>query len=323
MGAENGLFYPDGEFRTDSQVRRKLALEGVLPEMEFVTPVPIQKDVNSWLDEAQIRADSMNEFSLISENHIEVNLPRTSIVNVMGDLHFGHPDTNYQRIEQELEVIRNTGDSYVLLVGDLVDGIFWGGESGGEQSMGIKEQHGFLRSFFDSLKGKVVAAVSGEHDSKWAARSGIDPYEVMTEEMGVPYIRGVAEIELHVGEQDYNVVAQHRARGFSMYNKNHPTQRQTRFDLQGGDIYVSAHTHRKQVSQEAIRDFDESRQVTHISIGAYKSGDAYGQRSGFPEMHPEEMFGSAFQVHLEEHRVDVEFDILKAHEKWAGLLDNQ
>ena len=314
---EQGLYNTDGTFRSDRQIKRDMALRGELPTLQRLSPVAQPKEIDDYLRAAEERSSQMKELSQKSENEIKVFLPRTSNIHIMGDLHIGNPNTDYRRIRQEIEAIKNSPDEYIFFAGDLVDGIFWGGAGGAEQSLNLNEQFGALRSLFKGLGDKIIGAVSGEHDSKWSNKTGSDPYDILTEETGAPYVRGIAEVSLEVGDQDYTMVVSHKAKGHSMYNKNHPTFRQARFNLQGADIYASAHTHQKQVSQEAIREIGKARQVTHISVGPYKSGDEYGQRSGYPEQKKEEMFGATVRLHADQKRVEVEPDILFAIKKWG------
>jgi hypothetical protein len=318
MAERKGLFRnPKGtDFKTDEEIRQKLALEGDLDGITFRNPKGTTKDVYHYLDKAKERSLQMKELSPRQEGVIKARVPRTSIISVLGDLHFGHPSTHNDRIKQEIEVIKNTPDSYVILGGDVVDGIHWGGASQAEQSANLDEQHGFARSLFKTLKGRVLAGLSAEHDSKWATKTGPDPYSEFTELTGAPYVRGVAEIDLDVGEQNYKIVAQHKGRGHSMYNKNHPTHRQSRFHLQGADVYINAHTHQKQVSQEAVREFGKARKVTHIATGPYKPSDVYGEREGYINQKPEEMYGVSFRVNADRKKVEVEEDIIEAHKKW-------
>ncbi len=318
MERDKGLYYPDDGFKSEAEIKRKLALEGNLPQMRHETPVKVPLSVDAYLEKAGERARQMEEMSPRSENYVKAYLPRTSILNMVSDLHYGHPTTDTERIRREIEVIKNTPDSYLFLLGDLVEGIHWGGASGAEQSQTLDEQQGFLNSLFRELGDKVIVAVSGEHDSKWAARTGSDPYRMMAEQTKAPYVRGVAEVELDVGGQTYLCVAQHKALGSSIYNKNHPTFRESRFDLQNGEIYVSAHTHRKQISQETIRKFNQSTLVTHISTGPYKTGDEYGDRSGYAKQLPKQMYGVAVRVHADRKLVEVNYDILEAHRQWAS-----
>lgn len=316
--SKEGLFIPGEGFRSREDIRRKMADRGEIEGLSFESPIILPRDVNHYLTRASERAKTMNELSPRAGREVEVRLPRTSIVNIIGDLHFGHPKTDNDRIVREVETIRNSPDSYVILNGDLVDGLFWGGTSQSEQTANLDEQRGFLTSLFKAFKGRIIVATSGEHDSKWASRSGADPYFDFTERTGAPYVRGVAEVTLHVGQQDYKLVTQHKARGHSMYNKNHPTSRQARFSLQDADVYVSSHTHQKQIAQEAIRKFGRSDRVTHISAGAYRKEDDYGDRSGFVSQNPAEMYGCAIRLHSDRKLVDVSYDIIDAHRQWVG-----
>lgn len=316
---KEGLFTGKDEssFKTTRQVRIEMVERGELPDMQHLTPVAQPLDLDSYLNAADTRGKQMKEMDGKSSNQVTVSFPGTTAVHVMGDLHIGNPNTDHRRIQKEIAAIKETNDK-VILAGDLVDGIFFGGESQAEQSLNLSEQRGALRGLFHTLRDKIVVAVSGEHDDKWASKSGGSPYEILAGETGAPYVRGIAEVQAQVGEEDYNIVVGHKMRGHSMYNKNHPTFRNARFDLQGGDIYVSGHTHQKQVSQEAIREFGgNSRQVTHISIGPYKSKDGYGDRSGFVEQADKQMGGASFRMHGEVKLTDVDPDILEAINKWS------
>jgi predicted phosphodiesterase len=327
---ERGLYKnPEGDFESESEIKRKLALEGQMPPI--IEGVKFPKKFGDYAKEAQERSDRSKEFSTKTEGKVKIKLPNTSIVSFIGDVHAGHPNTDYERLEQEVEVIENTPDSFVVFNGDLVEGIHWGGASQGENVMegihwggasqgenvmSLDEQHGFLRSMFKKLSGKVLAGISGEHDSKWAAKTGSDPYSQFTEMSNAPYIRGIAELDVDVGEQNYKLVAGHRFRGHSMYSPVHPPNRMSKFHLQDADVYVSGHTHRKGVSQEAIRTFDGSREVTYGSTGSYKSGDEYGERSGFVSSKKREMGGLSIRLRADKKKVDIDTDIVEAHKKW-------
>lgn len=302
-------------FESDSEIKRKLALEGqTRPE---ISGIKFPKDFDDYSNIAKRRSKDVHELSPRTEETIKVRLPRTSIISFIGDVHAGHPNSDYERLQQEIEVIRNTPDSYVVFTGDLIEGIHWGGASQSEQVMSLDEQGGFLRSMFKKLRGKVLAGVSGEHDSKWAARTGSDPYSQFSEIAEAPYVRGIAELDIDVGEQNYRGVVQHRAKGYSMYNKNHPTFRQARFHNQGADFYVSGHTHQKQVSQEAIREFGKkAREVTHLSIGTYKGSDEYSERKGYSPQAREEMGGASIRLRDDRKKIDLDSDVLEAHRKW-------
>lgn len=305
------------DFVSTEELKREMALRGELSKLSFSSEIKYPIDIDRHLTLAQQRADQQKELSPRAENFVEVTLPGDSIISILADIHFGHPGVIIERIRQELELIRNTPNSYVILNGDMLDGIFWGGESGGEQSANLTEQKQFLISLFTALKDKVIVATSGEHDSKWASGRAGDPYSDFSKLTNAPYVRGVAEVLIHVGEQKYRLVIQHKALGSSMYNKNHPTFRQSRFDLQGADVYISSHTHKKQISQEAIRKFGKADLITHISTGTYKTGDGYGNRLGYAEQMSKEMFGAAIRLNKDRKLVEVDHSIVEAHRRWS------
>jgi len=648
MLKERGLYTSPNEnsFKSDREIKRDLALKGELEGLSYDSDIKVPRDVNYYLDRAKMKGELMKEMSPRANGEVKLHLKDTSIFSIIGDWHYGHPNTHEDRIKQELEVIKNTPNSFIVFTGDLLHGIHWGGASGSEQSVTLDEQRLFLAAVFRELKGRIALGISGEHDcmdsktealtkrgwlthdkikktdefltlnpntellewhkythfhkytvkdlemvrintrdfdffgtdnhrffvqgrrnkkysfkpasefakqwwgneyipmagtfglppykisnnlialiawimadgwieknkririgqrqeksnyirnilknenidfseiinktkrngdkvdgkivkkrknfitfeikdkkvkrliikllkgnkhkipdfmwkvsdsqfeiflknfmladgtsnrkgsglifqknkkfindmqalcamhgyrsspyvysntygiqrrlnvckrtgmrfnsprkiskkekytgiiwditipngnfmvrrngksyftgnSKWAARTGADPYFDFTERTGAPYIRGIAEVEMTIGEQVYKMVNQHKARGHSIYNKNHPTFRESRFDLQGADIYTSNHNHRKQTATETIRVFGGARIVVHAASGAYVSGDEFGERQGFPSLKPEEMYGVSLRVHKDSHLVEVEYDILEAHKKWG------
>jgi len=316
--AERGIFTDDkGGFKSDKEIKREAALNGELYPI-YKDGVVRPKTLHDYIYQAEERKKSMIEMSEISKNYLNIELPESSILVFTGDWHYGDLQTKNERILQEIEAVKNSPNTYIVLLGDLLNGIFWGGESQSEEVSNMNEQRGFIKAVFKELKGKILWAHSGEHDSKWAAKTGADPYTMLIDEAGAPYIRGVGEIVVNIGDQEYKIVSQHKASGHSMYNKNHPTYKEARFTLQNSDIYVSAHNHQKQVSQEAIRKFgNQSSCVTHIAIGPYKTKDSYGDRSGFVPQTEEQMYGVAVKLHKRNKIVELEPDILRAIERWT------
>ncbi len=101
---QKGLFYPDGNFKTDEQVKRKLALQGDLPQMRHLTPIKLPRDADELLEIASANAQQRKELAPQSENFVEVTLPPDSIVNLWGDLHLFNDETHHDRVRQELMV---------------------------------------------------------------------------------------------------------------------------------------------------------------------------------------------------------------------------
>lgn len=311
---KKGLFYPDGDFKSDREIKRKLAIEGQLPPI--IEGVPRKKDFKDYVSVAVRRSKDAKELSNSATGKVRVVVPDDAIVNFISDVHAFNPTTDHERVLQEVETIMETPRSYIILGGDLVEGVHWGGATGTEQVGSLNEQKGFLRSLFKRVKGRVIGAVSGEHDSKWASRTGADPYEDFSEITDAPYKRGLLEIELEAGDTEYSGLVSHKLRGNSIYNNLHPPMRASR-EVQGHDFYFSGHTHRKGVAIQPVREKGGARSVAFGVSGTYKETDEYTQRSGWIEQKTKQLYGFATRFNPEEKKIEIDEDIISANKKWG------
>jgi len=309
----SGLYYPSGEFKTESQVKRKLALEGQLPPI--IEGAPERKTFKDYATIAIARSKDAREFSPQAQGGVRITVPDEAIINFIGDLHAWHPRTNHERFFQEIELIMETPKSYIIFGGDLIEGVFWGGASM-EQVGSLDEQKGFMRELWKRTRGRVIAAVSGEHDSKWSAKTGADPYSEFTDLSGAPYKRGLLELTLEAGDQEYSGLIAHKLRGNSIYNNLHPPMRASR-EIQGHDFYISAHTHRKGLGIQAVREKDGARDVVFGVSGPYKETDEYTQRSGWIEQKTKQLYGFALRFAPDVGKIEIDEDIISANAKWG------
>jgi len=310
---EKGLYNSDGSFRSDRSIKRKLALEGQLPPI--IEGNQETKSFKDYVNIAVARTKSAREFSPQAQGGVKVTVPDDVTLNFIADVHAFHPRTNHERIFEEVEVIMETPKSYIVFGGDLVEGVFWGGASM-EQVGNLDEQRGFLRELFKRTKGRVVAAVSGEHDSKWAAKTGADPYSDFTELTGAPYKRGLLELQINAGDQEYSGLIAHRLRGNSIYTNVHPAVRAGR-EIQGHDFYFAGHTHRKGVLLQPVREKDGARNVAFGISGPYKETDEYTQRSGWMSQKTKQLYGFAARLSPDTKKIEIDEDIISANKKWG------
>ena len=153
---ERGLHYPDGSFKTDREVRRKLALEGNLPPIIEGGQEP--KKFKDYVNIAIKRSKDAREFSPSAQGRVKVTVPDEATINFIADIHAFHPTTNHERLFQEVETIMETPKSYIVFGGDLIEGVHWGGASM-EQVGSLDEQRGFMKKLFERTKGRVLDAV--------------------------------------------------------------------------------------------------------------------------------------------------------------------
>ena len=177
---------------------------------------------------------------------------------------------------------------YVGLMADLVEGLCWNpGQD--EQIFTFQEQALFINAMLEELKGKILFAFKGEHDSVWQKRTGTDLYSDFTRRYQSPVFQGTTIIKLKVGGVEYTMVASHRLPGFSMYNRSHPAMRASKFGVQGADIYAGAHTHKKAMEQQVVQTTDGSIVQTFVICGPYKYSDEYSRYKGWAQQTEEEL----------------------------------
>lgn len=307
------MYLPNGDFRTAAEIKRKLALEGqTTPHLDTELPVP--RDFTYWANRFERRATEFGE-TLQRRNCVTITFPaERTIINFIPDLHVGSPDTAYKRIQQEAEVIVNTPNSYVIGVGDWIDGYFFNPAQFGEIEQ-APEQFAYMRSLLDfyAKHKRLLVGFGGDHDL-WANKTGADPYADFSARFGAYYMQGVGYITARVGEVDYRVSAAHRHNGFSIYNKAHAAIRLYRDDAEGADVCVTAHMHQKAYHRQAVKEFGgKARNVDFLSLGAYKAGDEYLRKKGFSDQSPEEMYGQS--IALDPHKKDITYyhDIIAAN----------
>lgn len=312
MSQEQGLYYPGGKFRSQSEIAMKLAYK----DPEMVTPI-IQGEVfGYWSDRFAKRADEMKAHKERTQ-HAEIRLADRSIISFIGDIHAGALDTDYRRVEQEVDQIVKTPHSYAVLMGDAIDGFFFN-PAQMEEVEQVPEQIEYYNSLLTHLGShhKLLAGWAGDHD-EWSAKMGHSANARFARETGAYFMKGVGYLTLDVAGQKYNVTGTHRPAGHSIYNNAHGAMRLGR-DAQGSDIVVTAHTHSKGVSQQPVKEYGgNSRLVTYISVGPYKSTDEYSQKLGFPDNSPQAMFGASVILEKDSKVVTPHYDIMEAHKAFG------
>lgn len=110
---------------------------------------------------------------------VEVNITGTLRLDMMGDLHVGHPACDLARISQDLKAIEADPARYLMLNGDLInldtklqkhDGIFRAKMSGDDALDWLENA---LEPLADM--GKIIAITGGNHDHRGSSQVGIDP----------------------------------------------------------------------------------------------------------------------------------------------------
>lgn len=308
MSEKRGLYYPDGSFQSQSQIRRRVDYKDV----GFDTPLPTDKPFSYWSTRFDRRSAEMQDAKERTQS-AEVTFHDTTLLNFIGDIHAGSADTDYKRVEDELTAIVRTPNSYCVLMGDAIDGFFFNpaqmnaAEQVPEQ---VEYYHSMLRYLGDHKK--LIAGWGGDHDG-WAAKMGVSANARFARETGAYYMNGVGFVTAHLPNIDYRIMGAHRLPGFSMVNNAHPPMRAAK-ETQGADIVVSGHTHQKAVTQQPQKMFGgHARVITYLSVGPYKRTDDYSQKLGFADQPSEALYGASVILSKDRKYVAPYYDILEAH----------
>src|SRR3990167_575468 len=157
----------------------------------FETPLPNQKDFSYWSDRFKLRQNKFKETSQIENRTVSISFKEDTLINFIGDTHVGSPNSYYDRLETEVKTILKKDNSFVILVGDLVDGFFFN-PAQMEQIEQVQEQWAYVDSLLKTLasKSKILMGFAGDHD-KWSQKMGVDPYYKFATELGAHYMHGV------------------------------------------------------------------------------------------------------------------------------------
>jgi len=319
---ERGLYRGPSEedFSSTKEIRKEYALRGDIVEPEIITPLPIERGFKDYHSPRfRQRAEQFKENFEVPTNHVEIRLPDTvNCINFIPDLHAGSGFTDYERIEQEIDVIMGTPNSYIIFMGDLIDGFFFNSAQMEEMEQ-TPEQIKYMKALFKhvSSDNRLLAALGGDHDL-WPKKMGINPYADFAETYGAHYLQGMSYLTLYVGEQEYHITLAHQLPGSSIYNNTHPQMRAANRHggAFGSDIVVSAHNHKKGYSRDTVKAFGNKRHNVHyIALGPYKSQDDYSRKNGWVVQQPEEMYGASVILRPDRNEVVYEHSILGAGEE--------
>lgn len=272
---------------------------------------PQEPSLKDWFGRFRERQQEFGQ----PQNEVTLSFLVPSIINLISDWHIGHPTTNYKRIEDEVNSISGTPNSYVILAGDEIDNMGW--NPGQYQEMEqTPEQIGFLRAILRHLAGaqKLLHHIAGDHEA-WTTKAGVN-LQAELPPMGVSVSQGPTYFHVDIKNQHYEIGGCHQLPGHSIYNTTHPQARSLRFgSFHGVDVVFSGHNHKKGVATSFTHELGKPKEVHMIALGPYKSSDSWLAKKGFPPQQSDEMFGTAIYLDGKTHDIVVDMDILRMNNR--------
>jgi UDP-2,3-diacylglucosamine pyrophosphatase LpxH len=208
----------------------------------------------------------------------------------MADLHLGHKNCNYDKVEEYLKFIAKTENCYTIFLGDESEnatktsvgmGMFEEVEHVPDQ---IKTLYELLRPL--AVKNKILGMVTGNHGMRMANMIGINPTQTLAELLKIPYLGYQGFINLIVGEQEYSIAAFHGTGGGSM-NSGKVASAEKISKVVISDLYITGHTHIRHKTEDCIYEFVNGELVQrirhYVTCGSFlEYFGGYAEMKGLP-----------------------------------------
>lgn len=278
MNQEQGLYYPDGSFKSSKQIRYENIDDPTLIREKTAGREP---SFYEWVDEFVRRRDLKDEVEgLPDEIDITIETNKPIIIGLIGDPHAGGYEVDYELLAHDVAFISQHPQAYAIMGGDVIEGFFFN-PAQNEQIASYNQQRKFNNAMIKEIGiNKILFFEEGDHDM-WSSKMGTTIYDELRDSTGIPIVRGSTKTNLHLPEVDYRIISAHQLPGHSMYNDTHPEMRESKFGTQGADIYVGWHTHKKAISKQVIDTVHGCLEQIYISSGPYKYSDEYSRKKGW------------------------------------------
>lgn len=239
------------------------------------------------LFEALERAEAAREGLSPTEQTIRVNAPDNmpTAIAFMSDIHAGASGVDYARFRHDLGVIAETDGLYTIVNGDLLENAKVMSKAGNALYHAAfanpREQYLYVLTRMRTIKHKILAILSGNHDSRDAMYAGIDRLPQMCRDLDVPYgTEAGMTTYLTVGDQMYTIVTKHDYSGKSNITKTNSARRlatEWPHSWESADVVALAHLHEPNIATQMQR----GREVVWLRSGAYKIVDEYALGKGY------------------------------------------
>lgn len=275
---EDGLYYPDGSYKSGKQLRYE-NLDS--PELIRNKTEGREPTFYEWTEEFIRRRELKKEVEGIpGEIELTFNTNKPIIWGLVGDIHGGGYEVDYELLAHDVSFISSRDYAYLIGGGDWTDSFFFN-PAQNQMVASFNQQRKFVDSMLKEIgQEKVVALLIGDHDD-WVAKMGTTIYDEFRDKYNFQIIHGTTKMKVNLPEVQYKVVGGHQLPGSSMYNDSHPENRESKFGIQQGDIYIGWHNHKKAIAEQVAEGFDGDIRQLYIASGAYKYSDDLAKKKGW------------------------------------------
>ena len=211
-------------------------------------------------------------------DHAEFSFKERILLVPVGDSHLGHELVDYVAWAETIQFIRDTPNTYAILVGDYTDAFTARGFKAGiyEQVITVPGAKDMIKSAILFIKDKILGIHYGCHDDWMHKEQAFDIAKWMTKHSAKGYWMGARGFyTLKVGDIEYIIYACHRTQYSSSKNPGHAIIEEFR-NIGDFDLGICAHHHRPHT--ETV--WERGKKVSVIQTSAFKETDRFLDRMG-------------------------------------------
>ena len=195
------------------------------------------------------------------------------------DWHVGHQWCDMPRLRCDLERAAQTPAVHLVLLGDLFNNVLTTSPRGAqfEELAPPRIQKMIVEQALSWVRGRVLAMCLGNHEARSLNDDDFDPTAYFAHKLGCVNFGSFGLLTVELGEQRYNILAAHRFRMNSSFNKTHTGKRMLDF-VADADAVFTGHYHDPAAETTDVRQ--RSRFIA--AGGTYEMRSRYGKSLGFP-----------------------------------------
>lgn len=277
MSKERGLFYPDGSFKSDEEIRRDFQSKKIFEE------------ATDFMRRAQRLEGRLGVGVKEATFHPRPEYPDAPIaIWHATDIHYGSIGTDYDLLLKHLSILENTPNFYVIFNGDEIDnfnvmlksasGVYEDPISPQRQTQVWIEKMKQL-----GISGKIAVLSWGNHNNM-VSPAGYDWLESFARNVNTSIFTSGGLLHLLHGNEHYTIALTHYYWGSSKINPTNMGKRFWEHEYPEAEVLLLGHHH-----QSEMLHWERGGKERLISIGGtYKKDDRWarthgiGGRSGTP-----------------------------------------
>ena len=270
------------------------------------------EDGLAWNQQAQEHADKATNFNQeYAKRIVEPQHGNKIMVCNLSDIHWGHHDVDYKLVDNLLQTIEKTPDTYCIFGWNILDaaipsqfpdGVMWSGQTAQEQVYTFRDK--ILKLW---KQNKILSAIgSGScHEGWMKKRTGWQIYRELFGDTDIPLLENGGYLDIQVGDENYRTAHFHKLKYWSSLNKVHGGLRALD-RVANAEIVFTSHQHFAATGQSQRYNPPFSEDIAVIASGTCKTHDNWSRDNFGTEG---EAGGQAIILFADKHKFQTIFDL--------------